>query len=120
MLCLSVSQMGEGKGCVLCRNGLDKFGYRDVLLLRQFLTPHGLIIGRRHTGRNAVTLCPHGRLGACAFNTSLHLCIFPAVLISSLAVVIRGVQENAEQDCTCHQKIKKNGFVCNYTISLVT
>ena len=42
--------MGEGKGCVLCRNGLDKFGYRDVLLLRQFLTPDGLIVGRRHTG----------------------------------------------------------------------
>ena len=24
--------------CVLCKNDLDKFGYRDVLLLRQFLT----------------------------------------------------------------------------------
>ena len=35
---------------MLCRNGLDKFGYRDVLLLRQFLTPDGLIIGRRQTG----------------------------------------------------------------------
>ena len=37
--------------CVLCKNGLDKFGYRDVLLLRQFLTPNGLIIGHRQTSR---------------------------------------------------------------------
>ena len=52
-------QFGEGKGCVLCKNGLDKFGYRDVLLLRQFLTPDGLIIGRRQTGQGeyAVTIC---------------------------------------------------------------
>ena len=45
-------QFIEGRrGCVLCKNGLDKFGYRDVLLLRQFLTPNGLIIGHRQTGR---------------------------------------------------------------------
>ena len=33
--------------------GLQYFGYRDVLLLRQFLTPEGLIIGRRQT-----RICP--------------------------------------------------------------
>ena len=42
-LCVCVCvccQFIEGRrGCVLCKNGLDKFGYRDVLLLRQFLTP---------------------------------------------------------------------------------
>lgn len=44
---------------MLCKNGLDKFGYRDVLLLRQFLTPDGLIIGRRQTGQGdyTVTIC---------------------------------------------------------------
>lgn len=44
---------------MLCKNGLDKFGYRDVLLLRQFLTPDGLIIGRRQTGQEeyTVTIC---------------------------------------------------------------
>ena len=37
-LCVCVCvccQFIEGRrGCVLCKNGLDKFGYRDVLLLR--------------------------------------------------------------------------------------
>ena len=49
--CYSVTtQPPIGVGCPLCRNGLDRFGYRDVLLLRQFLTPDGYIIGRRKTG----------------------------------------------------------------------
>ena len=56
-LCVCVTQMGEGRGCVLCRNGLDKFGYRDVLLLRQFVTPAGLIIGRRQTGQCDIICC---------------------------------------------------------------
>ena len=42
---------------MLCRNGLDRFGYRDVLLLRQFLTPSGLLIGRRHTGSVNIHVC---------------------------------------------------------------
>ena len=33
--------------------GLQYFGYRDVLLLRQFLSPEGYIIGRRYT-----KICP--------------------------------------------------------------
>ena len=37
-------------GCPLCLNGLDRFNYRSVLLLRQFLTPDGYLIGRRKTG----------------------------------------------------------------------
>ena len=46
----AVTQHLIGVGCPLCKNGLDRFGYRDVLLLRQFLTPDGYIIGRRKTG----------------------------------------------------------------------
>ena len=45
-----VFQIPEDAGCPLCRNGLDQFGYRDVLLLRQFLTPKGYLMGRRITG----------------------------------------------------------------------
>ena len=46
-------QIAEDRGCPLCHAGLQKFGYRDVLLLRQFLTPDGYLIGRRLTG-----VCP--------------------------------------------------------------
>ena len=72
-------QVSSDKGCPVCREGmsvlvsssvrfylmptvlqimhttigLQFFGYRDVLLLRQFLTPEGLILGRRHT-----RICP--------------------------------------------------------------
>ncbi|XP_064389009.1 small ribosomal subunit protein bS18-like [Halichondria panicea] len=46
-------KIADDRGCPLCRAGLQKFGYRDVLLLRQFLTPDGYLIGRRLTG-----VCP--------------------------------------------------------------
>ncbi len=46
-------QVPDDQGCPLCRAGLQKFGYRDVLLLRQFLTPDGYLIGRRYSG-----VCP--------------------------------------------------------------
>jgi ribosomal protein S18 len=42
--------MKKGYGCVLCKNGLDSFGYKDVLVLRQFLTPSGHLMNRRQTG----------------------------------------------------------------------
>ncbi|XP_065911526.1 small ribosomal subunit protein bS18-like [Dysidea avara] len=47
---LEFSKRVKGTGCPLCRNGLETFGYKDVLLIRQFLTPEGLTIGRKKTG----------------------------------------------------------------------
>ena len=46
-------QVAAPQGCPICQNGLERFGYRDVLLLRQFLSPDGYIINRRETG-----ICP--------------------------------------------------------------
>ena len=42
-----------GVGCPLCQAGLDRFGYKDVLLLRQFISPQGYLFPRRYTG-----ICP--------------------------------------------------------------
>ncbi|XP_062515544.1 small ribosomal subunit protein bS18-like isoform X2 [Corticium candelabrum] len=50
VLTASKTDKADLPGCPLCRNGLEKFGYKDALLLRQFLTPDGLIRGRRQTG----------------------------------------------------------------------
>ena len=40
-----------GVGCPLCQAGLDRFGYKDVLLLSQFISPQGYLFPRRYTGR---------------------------------------------------------------------
>lgn len=99
--------MGEGKGCVLCRNGLDKFGYRDVLLLRQFLTPEGLIIGRRQTGMCSTS----EQSGVCRVDASPPYASGLVYYFLLNYVYCRDMSKDAEQDHSCNQKIKKNGYL---------
>ena len=67
--------MQLGMGCPLCKAGLDKFGYRDVLLLKQFLTPEGYIIGRRQTGLYMNLVCSVCCACACMFCVYVYACV---------------------------------------------
>ena len=67
--------MPPGMGCSLCKNGLDKFGYRDVLLLKQFLTPEGYIIGRRQTGLYVNLVCVCACIYICFMHVPMLACV---------------------------------------------
>ncbi|EDV28361.1 uncharacterized protein TRIADDRAFT_53948 [Trichoplax adhaerens] len=40
----------QNHGCPICRNNIKNFGYKDVLLLKQFISDEGRIYGKRKTG----------------------------------------------------------------------
>lgn len=61
------------KRCQFCVDKVDTIDYKDVGLLRQFLTEQGKIVARRKTG----TCARHQRRLAVAIKRARHLALLP-------------------------------------------
>lgn len=61
------------KKCQFCVDKMDTIDYKDVNLLRQFLTEQGKIMARRKTG----TCAKHQRRLATAIKRARHLALLP-------------------------------------------
>ncbi len=63
------------KNCFFCRENIDQIDYKDVNLLRDFLTARGKIRSRRQTG----TCAQHQRQLAKAVKRARHLAMLSFV-----------------------------------------
>ena len=63
----------RGKVCAFCVDKIDVIDYKDVNLLRGFVTEHGKIQARRKTG----TCAKHQRRLAVAIKRARYLALLP-------------------------------------------
>ena len=63
------------KNCFFCEQKIASIDYKDVKMLRDFLTIHGKIRSRRQTG----TCAQHQRHLATAVKRARHLALLPFV-----------------------------------------
>jgi len=59
--------------CRFCANPESEINYKDVVTLRRFITNHGKIRSRRHTG----TCAKHQRELAQAIKRARHMALLP-------------------------------------------
>lgn len=63
------------KKCSLCANQIKVIDYKNIKLLRRFISPYAKIIPRRRTGNCA----KHQRMVARAIKRARHLALLPFV-----------------------------------------
>ena len=68
-------RQGKQKVCYFCKTGMVAIDYKDVDLLRRFVTERGKIAPRRNTGTSA----RYQRLLSTAVKRARHLALLPFV-----------------------------------------
>ena len=64
------------KICYFCKNHVDHVDYKDVELLRKYISPSGKITARRITG----TCSKHQRMIATAIKRARYMALLPYVV----------------------------------------
>ena len=68
-------RMGRKKVCYFTKNNIKTIDYKDVDLLKKFISPNGKIIPRRVTGTSA----KYQRMLAVAINRARQMALLPYV-----------------------------------------
>ena len=68
-------RMGRKKVCYFTKNNIKTIDYKDVDLLKKFISPNGKIIPRRVTGTSA----KYQRMLAVAIKRALQMALLPYV-----------------------------------------
>ena len=66
-------RMGRKKVCYFTKNNIKTIDYKDVDLLKKFISPNGKIIPRRVTGTSA----KYQRMLAVAIKRARHMALLP-------------------------------------------
>lgn len=65
------------KTCYFCSNKVSTLDYKDIGVLRKFMSPHAKIMHRRKTG----SCQKHQRLSTIALKRARHMALLPFVSI---------------------------------------
>lgn len=63
------------KNCYFCQNKISTVNYKNILLLRRFMSPHAKILSRNKTGSCAA----HQHVIARALKHARHMALLPFV-----------------------------------------
>lgn len=67
------------KNCFLCENKISYLDYKDIQMLRRFMSPHAKILGRKRTG----SCQKHQKLVTRALKRARHMALLPFVAAQS-------------------------------------
>lgn len=67
----------QQKPCYFCQNKINAVDYKNIQLVRRFMSPHAKIMGRKRTGSCAT----HQRMITQALKRARHMALLPFVSI---------------------------------------